>query len=398
MNTRYPNGSIESTTEHPAATPKTADSAPVDRTGKSIRELMATWPMGRFTSIPARELLGYIAALIASTVILVVLTLVLLISARDVMFTSAPPTRVDTNQPTSGGVASQEGERPFADGASGNVMLPWADQVRVIPETDINAAHAALADLKTGEIIASRKADELIYPASMTKVMTLIVIAENLPDEDCLKDTITISQEVYDAMTAAGSSGIGMAAGEKLTVESLIYALMLRSDGIAASELARYIAGSEEDFVELMNQKAEKMGLTNTHFMNPTGLFHKDHTSTSREIASIMAYAMNMSFCRRVLMTQSYNAPFTTVDGKKVNYYLDHNLIVKQFQLVTPNQPNAVTVVAGKTGFTDESRYCLVTYAESADGHGFVCVTAKGDSYASAIGDYLTIYNTYAKP
>ncbi len=396
MNTQYPNGSSEPVAESSPTEALPTDRTPVDRTGRSVRELMAAWPMARFSFAPARELAGYILALLASTAVLLILSLILLISARGVFFTHVP--KADNPPPTTGGVAAEEGDRPFADGASGTVMLPWADQVQIIPESSINAAHAALADLKTGQIIASRKADETIYPASMTKVMTLIVIAENLPSEKCLKDTITISQEVYDAMKAAGSSGVGMAAGEKISVESLIYALMLQSDGIAASELARYIAGSEEDFVELMNQKAEKMGLVNTHFMNPTGLFHENHKSTSREIASIMAYAMNMSFCRRVLMTQSYNAPFVSVEGKEISYFLSHNLIVKQFELVNPNQPNAVTVVAGKTGFTDESRYCLVTYAESADGHGFVCVTAKGESYAAAISDYLKIYNTYAKP
>jgi D-alanyl-D-alanine carboxypeptidase (penicillin-binding protein 5/6) len=189
-----------------------------------------------------------------------------------------------------------------------------------------------------------------------------------------------------------------MVPGEKLTVESLLYALMLKSDGIAACELARYVAGSEEDFVELMNQKAEKMGLTNTHFENPTGLFHKDHKTTSREIASIMTYAMNMTLCRKILKTQSYTAPCVGADGASFNYNLYHNLIVTQFDKISPNQPNSVTIAAGKTGFTDESRFCLVTYAESVDGHGYVAVTAESDSYASCIKDYLTIYNTYAKP
>ena len=296
------------------------------------------------------------------------------------------------------GVASAAGDFPYADGVSGNVMLPWADKVDIIPADSIYSSYAALADLTTGEIIASRKADETIYPASMTKVMTLIVVVENLPSEDCLQDEITISQSVYNAMVAEGSSGVGLEAGEKISVESLLYALMLKSDGIAACELARYVAGSEEDFVELMNQKAEKMGLLNTHFENPTGLHHPNHKSTSREIASIMAYAMNMKLCRKVLLTQSYNAPCVGVDGKSFNYNLYHNLIVTQFDRIPVNQPNTVQVAAGTTGFTDESRFCLVTYAESADGHGYVCVTAKGDSYNACIADYITIYNTYAKP
>ena len=295
-------------------------------------------------------------------------------------------------------MANGDGDRPFADGASGNVLLPWADNVKIIPADSIHASYAALADVSTGQIIASRKADEVIYPASMTKVMTLIVVVENLPDKSSLEDVITISNDVYEEMKRQGSSGIGLDPGEKMTVESLLYALMLKSDGIAACELARYVAGSEEDFVELMNQKAEKMGLTNTHFENPTGLFHKDHKTTSREIATIMAYAMNMKLCRKILLTQSFTAPCVGADGKTFNYSLYHNLIVTQFEKITPNQPNEVKVAAGKTGYTDESRFCLVTYAESADGHGYVCVTAKSGGYSECISDYLTIYNSYAKP
>ena len=368
---------------------------------RPVSEVMAAWPKARFRfKFDPKTALSLVIVIILLAVTLV-FTTVLLIGGRDVYFDfpSKPP-KVES----SSGVAAEKGDFPYADGVSGNVLLPWADKVDIIPADSINSSHAALADLSTGEIIASRKADEVIYPASMTKVMTLIVVVENLPSEECLQDEITISDAVYSAMKAEGSSGIGMDAGEKLTVESLLYALMLKSDGIAACELARYVAGSEEDFVELMNQKAEKMGLSNTHFENPTGLHHPDHKTTAREIASIMAYAMNMKLCRKILLTQSYNAPCVGADGAKFTYTLYHNLIVTRFGELKkqnpslPTQPNKMNVAAGKTGFTNEARYCLVTYAESADGHGYVCVTAEGANYNACIADYITIYNTYANP
>ena len=372
-----------------------ARSTPSDRPARPVGEVMKGWPTApfRFTFEDRTTLLILLTSLIL--VVTMIFSTVLFIGGRDIYFNFP---KKPEKQESSGGVASEKGDFPYADGKSGNVMLPWADKVDIIPADSINSAHAALADIATGEIIASRKADEVIYPASMTKVMTLIVIVENLPDEDCLKEEIKVSEAVYDAMKAAGSSGIGMAAGEKLTVEAMLHALMLKSDGIAACELARYVAGSEEDFVELMNQKAEKMGLSNTHFENPTGLHHPNHKTTAREIASIMAYAMNMKLCRKILLAQFYQAPCVGADGAKFNYNIYHNLVVTKFEEIPVNQPSAIKVAAGKTGFTDEARYCLVTYAESSDGHGYVCVTAEGESYNACIADYITIYNTYAKP
>ena len=363
----------------------------------SVRGILAGWRVTRPSFTLSSGLHAYILVFLGMLILAVALSATLFITAGDDYFDFRSLSG-HSQQESGEGVANNDGSRPFADGAAGNVLLPWAENVKIIPADSIYASYAALADLSTGEIIASRKADEVIYPASMTKVMTLIVVVENLPGEDSLQDVITVSQEIYDDMKRQGSSGIGMEPGETMTVESMLYALMLKSDGIAACELAKYVAGSVEDFVELMNQKAEKMGLTNTHFENPTGLFHKDHKTTSREIATIMTYAMNMSLCRKILKTQSYTAPCIGADGNSFNYTLYHNLIVTQFDNISPNQPNSVTIAAGKTGFTDESRFCLVTYAESSDGHGYVCVTAKSGSYAECIADYLTIYNTYANP
>ena len=362
---------------------------------RTVSEVMAGWATAPFTFLFDRRTKRLVHVIAILLVLSIILSVVLFVGGRSVYFSFTPKVEEET---AGDGVASAVGDFPYADGASGVVLLPWADKVSIIPEGSLYSTHAALADVTTGEIIASRKADEAIYPASMTKVMTLIVVVENLPNEECLKEEITISQSVYQAMVNEGSSGIGLEAGERITVESLLYALMLKSDGIAACELARYVAGSEEDFVELMNQKAEKMGLSNTHFENPTGLYHPNHKSTAREIASIMAYAMNMKLCRKVLLTQSYTAPCVGTDGKKFSYNLYHNLIVTQFEKIPVNQPDDVKVAAGKTGYTPESKFCLVTYAESADGHGYVCVTAEGDSYNACIADYITIYNTYAKP
>lgn len=368
--------------------PRQKEPAPLAMKRWRMHPLAAFFPSG----YPL--LLAAVALLLAVTLLLTtVLTVNVCITEGDFRWPSFKrPGGITLN-----GVAGEEGDRPFADGQSGDVLLSWADHCPIIREDKITSKNAVLASLSSGEIIASRKADDVIYPASLTKVMTLIVVVENLPREECLQDPITVSQEVNDAMVAAGASRYGMEVGAKYSVEAMLYALMLRSDGVAATELAKYVAGSEEDFVELMNQKAEKMGLKNTHFENPTGLHHNDHKSSCRDVATIMAYAMNMELCRKILKTVSYTTYCTNPNGEQERHTFYNKLTDELFKTTAPNQPTGVTVVAGKTGFTDESRFCLVTYAESKDGRGYVCVTASAGSYKECLQDYIYIYNTYAK-
>ncbi len=308
------------------------------------------------------------------------------------------------------GVVDPEGNYPFADGAELNgedkiALIPFKNDSVVIQKSYMQySQNAALVDLSIGQVIASGHADARIYPASMTKMMTLVVIVEHIPTEETLDEMLTISQKTHDAMVAAQSSGIGLEAGEQLSMRSLLYALMLKSDNWAAVELATYIAGSEEAFVEMMNQKAAAMGLENTHFVNSTGLHHEDHYSSCRDMASIMAYAMKMSLCRTIMTTEHYTAQAIASSGKQFTYEVYHDLLVTKFNKYGAHraQPDNVTVLAGKSGWTGkDSGYCLATYAEDAEGKAYVCVTAKGEDPEKVLGslvcipDYLSIYNNY---
>ncbi len=335
------------------------------------------------------------------TVLCVVLTLTLVLGTVLILVGGAtfwvknPPRAQETD------AESTDAVYPYADGRAGNSLLSVSAESAAVPASLIGSSYAALADLTSGQIIASRLGDEIIFPASMTKVMTLIVIAERLPYESSLQDTVTVSQEVFDRMAAEGASGFGFHVGMQLTVEALLYALMLQSDGIAACELARYVAGSEAAFVELMNQKAADMGLVATHFENPTGLHHPDHRSTAREIASIMAYAMSMKLCRTVMTAESYRTSITEADGEQDTYTFYNSLLVHHFADNPEHHLSNIKIIAGKTGYTPESGYCLVTYAESTDGQAYVCVTANASKevkYAGCIADYMALYGTYARP
>lgn len=294
------------------------------------------------------------------------------------------------------------GSHPFADGPSGKVTFPFATDSRVVGKNSINSVRAVVVSVSDGKVVASRLADEKMYPASLTKIMTLIVAVENLPEQVSLSYKVTVSREVYDAMYLAGSSGMGLDAGEQLTVESLLYLTILRSDGIAASELARYIAGDEASFVRLMNRKATEMGLENTHFSNPTGLQDEANYSTCRDMAAILSYAMEMSLCRHVLTAASYDAQCTETIGKNAGhsftYYVTNNFLTTLLTEKYPgNKPASLTITAGKTGYAgNNSGYCLASYAIGADGRAYICVTSKAtgsEGYLSCIRDHVKLYD-----
>lgn len=302
----------------------------------------------------------------------------------------------ETNAPVS---APSIDKGAFADGAEGNVLYTDASGQREISTSGLSSSHAALARVSDGKIIAASGADQKVYPASLTKVMTLIVVVEHLKTEASLQETITISEDIVNAMKAEGASGMGLAKGEKLTVEALLHALMLQSDGVAACQLARYVAVTEDAFVALMNQKAQSMGLTGTHFTNPTGLYNENHYSTCRDLATIMGYAMNMSLCRKIMTEDVFDAACTQANGNQFEYHIYNNLLVTRFNMhkqLNPATAGSLTVIAGKTGYTPESKYCLVTLARAADGTSYVCVTVGADGYESCIKDYQTIYSGYA--
>ncbi len=371
---------------------------------KSVDDLLSAFPMrGAVSFSPAlRRGMVVLAVTLALTLVLGV---ILLLGGGATFWVYTPPEdKPAETTPTDGEsgqkppVSDPDASYPFADGKVNAGLLAIDPNAATIDAATIGSSHAVVADVASGKIIASQLGTETVYPASLTKVMTLIVAVECLPRESSLQDTVTISQEIHDQMVAEGASRFGFQPGTTLTVEALLYVMMLKSDGVAACELATYIAGSEKAFVDLMNAKALAMGLKNTHFENSTGLHHPNHKSTAQDLASIMAYAMDMQLCNRILTSEVYRTTGALPSGENMEYAFYHNLLVTQFEKNDPHQPTGLSVIAGKTGYTPESGTCLVTYAETPDGHGYVCVTVNAQNYAGCIRDYITLYNTYAKP
>ncbi len=268
-----------------------------------------------------------------------------------------------------------------------------ADKEEAAKASDyVDSQYAILVNTTTGEILAERRAFERMVPASMTKVMTLLVAVEAMEDTDKqLQDTVTITQEICDESYSSGSSFVGYGVGDTATVEDLLYGAILPSGADAAMALAEYTAGTQEAFAELMNQKAQELGISETtHFTNCVGLYDEDHYSTAYDMCVIMRAAIDNELCRKVLSAHTWKtaALKDNPDGVELS-----NWFLRRIE----DHDSGGTVVCGKTGFVNESGNCAVSYQESEDGTGYIACTGLTYNLWRCIYDHVALYKTYAK-
>ena len=254
-------------------------------------------------------------------------------------------------------------------------------------DLELYSSSAVLVDVQSGTVLAEKGMDEKIYPASMTKVMTLLVAAENLPDLDA---TFTMTQAIIDPLYLAGASMAGYVNGETVTMRDLLYGAVVPSGAEATEALAQAVAGSEEAFVAMMNEKAAALGLTNTHFMNTSGLHDENHYSTVREIALILQAALENETCTEILSAENYRASETEQhpDGlamtNKFLYRVHHEYAL-----------NGAEITAAKTGYTAEAMNCCASAGTTPDGRSVICVTANAWTGDFCIEDHIALYTKY---
>lgn len=254
-----------------------------------------------------------------------------------------------------------------------------------IEDEEVKSPYIALLDVENNSLIAGRSSDQLIYPASMTKVMTLIVAVENIAD---MNSTYTMSAEMISYLVSQEASRAGFNPGETVSFNDLLYGLILPSGADSAVALSEMVGGTEEQFAQLMNKKCEELGLKNTHFVNASGLFDENQYTTPLEMAMIMKYAMSNELCAKVLSTYQYTTAPTEQHPEGIL------LTSTMFSRMYGTEVEGVTISAGKTGYTDEAKCCLVSYAEK-DGHHYIAVTAAADYKWHVIFDDFEIYRNY---
>ncbi len=260
------------------------------------------------------------------------------------------------------------------------------DNTDTIKSKDVMSTYAVLVDMKDGHVVAAKKAEEKIYPASMTKVLTLLVAVEHIRDLD---DTCTITQAITDYVYKHDCASVGYSVGETVTVRELLYGTILPSGGDAVLALTEYCAGSTEAFVDLMNEKVEELGLSSVaHFANPIGLHDEQNYCTPVAMAMIMKAALENELCREVLATKRYTTASTEQHPEGIPI---SNLFLRRIE----DKDTHGEVLGAKTGFVTQSRNCAVSYEQSNDGNRYICVTVGAHSAWRAIYDHVAIYDTY---
>ena len=215
----------------------------------------------------------------------------------------------------------------------------------------LQAEAGILMDARTGTVLFGQNADEKLYPASITKLMTALLVLENCS----LSEVVTFSHDAVFSIEA-DSSHISVTDGEQLTVEQCMYALLIKSANEVANGLAEHVAGSMDAFAEMMNARAAQLGCTNTHFVNAHGLHDENHYTTCHDMALIMK-----ELIRNDTFIQISSADRYTIDPTNKNP--EARYLVQSHKMLAESEYTYEGAVAGKTGYTPEAGNTLVTYA-----------------------------------
>lgn len=247
------------------------------------------------------------------------------------------------------------------------LFSPLSASALEISGVDIRAEAAILASLDTGEVIYSKNADAKLYPASLTKIMTSLVVLRNTPDLD--KEILTVSKSALWEISGTGSTVTGVLEGEKITARQALSCLMITSGGDVAHVIAEHYGGSTEGFVKMMNDEAKKLGLTSTHFANPHGLHDDDHYTTANDMFIITKAALEYEALRDMCSVSRYKMAATNMH--------DERTLVTTNYLIDVSTAYYYKYANGlKTGFTEKAGRCLVSTA-SKDGYNYVCILMK---------------------
>lgn len=255
----------------------------------------------------------------------------------------------------------------FAD----NLCVAGNDNLLTEGVTENISEAAGLFDVANHEVKFAKNIHERLYPASTTKVLTAYV-ALKYGNLDAIA---TVTEE--ELKLEAGSTTCGLSAGDTISLQELLYGLILCSGNDAANVIADMISGSTEEFANLMNQEALALGATNSHFMNANGLQNEEHYTTVYDMYLIFNAAIQDERFVELISTQNHTANFVNSTGEAiVKDWSTTNKYLKGEE----EAPEGISVIGGKTGTTNDAGYCLVLYSKKGDTIPYISIVFKADS------------------
>lgn len=255
------------------------------------------------------------------------------------------------------------------------LMIIGIQTISLADEVSLNSEAAILVEVSTGRIIYEKNSTKQMYPASTTKILTAILVIENCD----LTEIVTVRESALSNIPS-GYVTCNLQVGEELSVNDLLYALMIPSANDAAYVLAEHVAGSVNAFSTMMNDKARELGCTGTHFVNPNGIHDDSHYSTAYDLYIIANYAMKNEVFRKIVATTEYILPATN------KYPNEDRVLQTTNELLNENSKNYYykNAIGIKTGYTSKAGNCLVAGA-SRDGLEFIAVVLNGGTTSSGL-------------
>ena len=235
----------------------------------------------------------------------------------------------------------------------------------------VTSQAAALFDMDDREVLYSKNVFERMYPASITKIMTALVAIK----EGDLKSRVLVTDDAV--ITEPGATLCGIEPGDTLTLEQLLYGLMLPSGNDAGAAIAVHIAGSIEAFSDMMNEEAVRLGATGTHFVNPHGLNDPDHYTTAYDLYLIFNEALKYPVFRQIVGTTAYTANYHNKNSEPVSKTWKGS---NWFMTGERETPDGLKVFGGKTGTTEAAGYCLIMASRDDSDKEYISVVLKADS------------------
>ena len=255
-------------------------------------------------------------------------------------------------------------------------------------DTVLTADAAAVYEIGGTEAVFEQSALKRMNPASTTKIMTAILALKY----GNLDDLVTVTDDAI--ITESGSSMAGVKPGDVMSLEDLLYGLMIPSGNDAANAIAVHIGGSIDEFVKMMNAEAHRIGATGTHFKNANGLTDPDHYTTAYDLYLMFNEALKYEVFRTIIGAHAHNASYFDADGRPLsaswgvgNYYMNGKC----------ETPEGLFVFGGKTGTTQAAGYCLIMGNRTEDGREFASVIMKADSRNALYDDMTEIISKIDK-